>query len=319
MKAVAINGTTYDGLWLGEAGDPVPAMDEVLIGVRAAGVNRADILQRQGHYPPPSGVSEILGLEVAGIVASDAAGWRAGDRVCALLAGGGYASLAVAPAGQLLPLPDDMRFEDAAALPEALATVHYNLIMQAGLKPGETLLVHGGGSGIGTMAIQVAKALGARVACTAGSGAKLAAAQHLGADILINYREEGFAERMRSEGGADVILDIIGAKYLPANVQSLRTGGRIVVIGMQGGRKGELDLARLLSKQGRIHATSLRALSVEDKRAVIDGVRERWWPLVCAGKISAIVDRALPIEQAGEAHRLLEQGQVTGKVVLAIA
>ena len=319
MKALLAKATTHDGLVPGDAPEPVAGPGDVLIDVRAAGVNRADILQRQGHYPPPAGASEIIGLEVAGVVAAAAGAWQAGDRVCALLSGGGYAERVAAPAAQLLPIPDAMSFETAAALPEVLATVHYNLLMQAGLCAGETLLVHGGGSGIGTMAIQVAKAIGARVACTAGSAAKLEAARALGADILINYREDDFAEVMKGEGGADVILDIIGAKYLPANVRALRTGGRIVVIGLQGGRKGELDLAQLLGKQGRIQATSLRALPAADKAAIIAGVRERWWPLVSAGELRAIVDRTLPFDQGGEAHRLLEQGEVTGKVILQVA
>lgn len=322
MKAVVVDGSGGpDQLRVGEIQAPEAREGEVLLEVRAAGVNRADILQRQGLYPPPKGASEIIGLEASGTVLAAPAGtsWAVGDRVCALLSGGGYAERAAVPASQLLPIPPDMRFEAAAALPEALCTIWYNLVLRAGLAAGETLLVHGGGSGIGTMAIQVGKALGARVACTAGSAAKLEAARSLGAEILINYREDDFAARMRAEGGADVILDIIGAAYLASNVSALRTGGRLVVIGLQGGRIGELDLAALLMKQGRVEATSLRALSAEKKAEVVAGVRADFWPFVEAGKLVPVIDRTLPLEQAAEAHRLIEASAVTGKIVLALA
>ena len=322
MKAVIVDGPGGpDQLRVEEIQAPEAGEGEVLLEVRAAGVNRADLLQRQGLYPPPKGASEIIGLEASGIILAAPQGgqWGVGDRVCALLAGGGYSERAAVPAAQLLPMPPNMGFEAAAALPEALCTVWYNLVLQAGLTAGETLLVHGGGSGIGTMAVQVARAMGARVACTAGSAAKLEAARSLGADILINYREDDFAARMRSEGGADVILDIIGAAYLASNVSALRTGGRLVVIGLQGGRTGELDLAALLMKQGQIAATSLRALSAEKKAEVVAGVRSDLWPLVEAGKLVPVIDRILPLDQAAEAHRLIEAGAVTGKIVFALA
>ena len=322
MRAVIADGPGGpDQLRVTDISAPEPKESEILLEVHAAGVNRADILQRQGLYPPPRGASDIIGLEVSGIVlaAPGDGPWQAGDRVCALLSGGGYAERAAVPAAQLLPLPAGLGFEAAAALPEALCTIWYNLVLRAGLAAGETLLVHGGGSGIGTMAIQVARALGARVACTAGSAAKLEAARALGADVLINYREEDFAVRMREEGGADVILDIMGAAYLAGNVSALRTGGRLVVIGLQGGRTGELDLAALLMKQGRIEATSLRALPPEKKAQVVAGVRRDLWPLVEAGKLLPVVDRVLPLDRAAEAHHLIEASAATGKIVLAVA
>lgn len=320
MKAVIVKAPGGpEQLMLGQAPSPEARDGEVLVDIHAAGVNRADILQRQGHYPPPPGTSEILGLEISGVVATNGTDFAVGDRVCALLAGGGYAGQATVPEGQLLRMPDGMSFEAAAALPEALCTVYYNLVLRAGLKAGEMLLIHGGGGGIGTMAIQVAKALGARVACTAGSAAKLDAAAALGAEILINYRDEDFVERIGAAGGADVILDIIGAKYLPGNVRALRRGGRLVVIGLQGGRKGELDLAQLLAKQGCVHATSLRALPAVDKAAIVAGVRADLWPLVAEGRIRPVVDQALPLESVAEAHRRIESGQVTGKLVLSVA
>ena len=302
-----------------ECGAPGPGQGEVLIHVAAAGVNRADILQRQGHYPPPPGASDILGMEVSGTIAAlgdGVTGWQIGDRVCALLAGGGYAEQAVVDASQLLPVPDAHDLVAAAALPEALCTVWYNLVLTAGLREGELLLVHGGGSGIGTAAIQCARALGARVACTAGSAAKLETAAALGAEVLINYREDDFVARVRAEGGADVILDIMGAAYLPRNVDALRANGRIVVIGLQGGRKGELDLAKLLSKQGRILATTLRGLPLAKKAEIVAGVRRDFWPLVESGAYRAVIDQVLPLADAATAHRRIEASDVTGKLLL---
>lgn len=322
MRAINVKtpGGT-EGLEMVNIAAPVPAADEVLIDIAAAGVNRADILQRQGHYPPPPGASPILGMEVSGTIAqlgSDVQGWQVGDRVCALLAGGGYAGQAVVDAGQLLAVPDAMDLVEAAALPEALCTVYYNLVMQADLKRGELLLVHGGGGGIGTAAIQFARAMGARIACTAGSEEKLATAAGLGAEILIPYREEDFVARIREQGGADVILDIMGAAYLSRNVDALRANGRLVVIGLQGGRKGEVDLAKLLAKQGRILATTLRGLPLAKKAEIVAGVRREFWPLVENGEYRAVIDRVLPLTSAAEAHRLIEASAVTGKLLLKI-
>jgi putative PIG3 family NAD(P)H quinone oxidoreductase len=323
MKAISVaEGNGPESLVLRETSDPACGDGEVLVAVEAAGVNRADILQRQGHYPPPAGASAILGLEVSGtVVAIGTAveGWRIGDRVCALLNGGGYAERVAVPAGQLLPAPSGLSLADAAALPEALCTVFHNLFLKADLQPGETLLVHGGASGIGTAAVQFAKAHGVRVACTAGSAEKLAAARSCGADILIDYKQEDFAERLRAEGGADVILDIIGAKYLARNVDALKVGGRLVVIGLQGGRKAELDLARLLAKQGSVFATSLRALDEAGKGRIVAGVRQRFWPLVEDGRYRPVIHETLPFADAARAHARIERGDATGKILLQVA
>ncbi len=312
-----------DVLGWAEVPDPVPGPGEVLLEVRAAGVNRADCLQRQGHYPPPPGASQILGLECSGTVRAmgpGVSGWQVGDEVCALLAGGGYAEQVVVPAGHLLPRPEGVSLVEAAALPEATATVWSNVFMLAGLQPGETLLVHGGGSGIGTTAIQLAKAAGAKVVVTAGSERKLAACAELGADVGINYREQDFVEQVHaatSGRGADVILDIVGAAYLGRNVAALATEGRLVVIGLQGGRRGELDLGALMAKRAAVLSTSLRARTDAAKTTIIASVREHVWPLVADATLRPIVDRVLPMTQAGEAHRVLDSSEHIGKVLLA--
>ena len=306
-----------------EVPDPAPGPGEVLLDVAATAVNRADTLQRQGQYPPPAGASEVPGLECSGRIAAlgeGVAGWQVGDQVCALLAGGGYAEQVVVPAGQLLPVPDGLSLEEAAALPETVCTVWSNVFMLAGLQPGETLLVHGGGSGIGTTAIQLATALGARVAVTAGSAAKLDRCRELGAQILVNYREQDFVAAVReaTDGrGADVVLDIMGAAYLGRNVDVLAVNGRIVVIGLQGGRRGELDLGALMAKRGAVLATGLRARPAEEKAAIVASVREHVWPLVADGTVRPIVDTVLPMSQAAEAHRQLEASEHIGKIVLA--
>jgi putative PIG3 family NAD(P)H quinone oxidoreductase len=303
--------------------DPVPGPGEVLIEVAAAGVNRADIMQRQGFYPPPPGASEYPGLECSGAIAAlgpDVTGWQVGDEVCALLAGGGYAELVAVPAGQLLTLPGNVGVVHAAGLPEVACTVYANVFMHAALAPGETLLVHGGASGIGTMAIQLAHARGARVACTAGSAAKLERCRELGADLAISYRDEDFTEaidQFTGGHGADVILDIIGAAYLPRNVAALATGGRLVVIGMQGGATGELDLGMLLRKRASVFAASLRARPTPEKAAIVAAVRDHVWPLVDAGQVKPVIDRILPFDQAAEAHRLVDASEHVGKVLLA--
>ncbi|WP_312719188.1 NAD(P)H-quinone oxidoreductase [Mobilicoccus sp.] len=313
-----------DALVLAEVEDPTPAAGEVLVDVVAAGVNRADLLQRQGHYDPPPGSSPYPGLEVSGRISAlgeGVEGWSVGDEVCALLVGGGYAAKVAVPAGQLLPVPSGLSLVEAAALPEVACTVWSNVVMTAGLAEGETLLVHGGGSGIGTMAIQIARALGARVAVTAGSPGKLDACRDLGADILIDYKEEDFVEALKAatDGhGADVILDVIGAKYLPRNVAALATGGRLVIIGMQGGVKGELPIGLLLAKRGAVHATSLRARPLEEKSAIVAAVREHVWPLVERGEVRPIIDRTLPLAEVREAHRVLDESSHIGKVLLTV-
>ena len=295
---------------------------EVLIEVAAAGVNRADIGQRQGHYPPPAGASPVPGLEVSGIiraVGSGVSGWAAGDRVCALLAGGGYASLAVASAAQLLPVPDSLDLIDAAGLPEAIATVWSNVHLTAALRAGETLLVHGGSSGIGTIAIQLARAFGSLVAVTAGSAAKLAACERLGAEILIDYRREDFAERLAqlTEGrGVDVILDSIGGSYLERNLRSLAPRGRLVNIANLSGETGTLDFALLTRKWLTLHGSTLRARPAAEKNDILASVRENVWPLVTTGQVVPVIDSRFALADAALAHERMESSDHIGKLLL---
>ncbi len=293
-----------------------------MIEVAASAVNRADLLQRQGFYPPPPGASDILGLECSGRIAQvgpEVEGWQVGDEVCALLAGGGYATRVVVPAGQVMPVPEGVDLVTASALPEVACTVWSNVFMVAGLQPGETLLVHGGAGGIGTFAIQLATALGARVLATAGSEEKLRVCRDLGAEVAINYREQDFVDEVRAatDGrGADVVLDNMGAKYLARNVDALATEGRLVIIGMQGGTKGELDIATLLRKRGAVIATALRSRPVEGKSAICASVVEHVWPLVADGRVRPIVHTAFPLEEAAAAHAAMEAGENIGKILL---
>ncbi|MCE3029656.1 NAD(P)H-quinone oxidoreductase [Streptomyces sp. CMSTAAHL-2] len=305
-----------------EVPDPVAGEGEVLVEVVASAVNRADVLQRQGFYNPPPGASPYPGLECSGRIAAigpGVSGWTVGDEVCALLAGGGYAQKVVVPAGQLLPVPAGVDLVQAAALPEVACTVWSNVFMISHLRPGETLLVHGGSSGIGTMAIQLAKAVGAKVAVTAGTKEKLERCAELGADILINYREQDFVaevEEATGGAGADVILDNMGAKYLDRNVRTLAINGRLAIIGLQGGAKSELNIGALLHKRAAVTATSLRARPVEEKTAIVAAVREHVWPLLAAGRVRPVVDRELPMARAAEAHRVVEESGHIGKVLL---
>ncbi|MGL4743569.1 MAG: NAD(P)H-quinone oxidoreductase [Dermatophilaceae bacterium] len=307
-----------------ELPDPGAGPGEVLVQVAAAGVNRADVMQRLGVYAPPPGESEVPGLEVSGTVVALGAGvegWSPGDEVCALLAGGGYAELVRVPAGQVLPVPPGIPLADAAGLPEAACTVWSNVFMTANLVAGETFLVHGGSSGIGTMAIQLARDAGARVAVTAGSTAKLAACRELGAEILVNYREEDFTAQLREATGgrgADVILDTIGGAYLPRNVAALATGGRLVVIGLQGGIRGELDLGTLLGKQASITATSLRSRPAPTKAGIVAAVHEHVWPLLANGRVRPVIHSRYPLADAVRAHREIEASSHIGKVLLTI-
>jgi putative PIG3 family NAD(P)H quinone oxidoreductase len=302
--------------------DPVPGVGEVLIEVAASAVNRADLLQRAGFYPPPAGASDILGLECSGRIAAlgdGVTGWDLGDEVCALLAGGGYAERVVVPAGQVLPVPKGVDLVSAAGLPEAVCTVWSNVFMGAGLQPRETLLVHGGAGGIGTTAIQLAKALGARVVATAGSPEKVARCRDLGADAAINYRTEDFVERLSeitAGHGADVILDNMGAAYLGRNLDALAVNGRLVVIGLQGGVRGELDLGRLMGKRAAILATGLRARPVAEKAAIVASVRQHVWPLTESGTLTVVADQRFPMAEAAAAHRLVESSGHVGKVLL---
>ncbi len=307
--------------WM-EVPDPEPGPGEVLIDVAASAVNRADLLQRQGFYPPPPGAPPYPGLECSGRVAATGpgvTGWRAGDEVCALLAGGGYAQRVSVPAGQVLPVPKGLDVISAAALPEAACTVWSNVFQVGGLAPGETILVHGGASGIGTLALQLARVRGARVLCTAGSPEKLARCAELGADRAISYKDEDFVaavDDFTGGGGADVILDIMGASYLARNVESLASGGRLVVIGLLGGARAELDLRVLQLRRASVHATTLRSRPLAGKAAVVAEVREHVWPLVEAGKVTPVIDRVLSMKDAAAAHRVIEAGAHIGKVLL---
>ena len=304
-----------------------PGIDEVLIEIFAAGVNRADLLQAAGNYPPPPGASDILGLEVSGRIGAVGDGvseWIVGQEVCALLAGGGYAESVIVPAAQVLPVPPGVTLHDAAALPEVACTVWSNLVMAAHLAPGEVLLVHGGASGVGSHAIQVAKQLGAVVAVTAGSDAKLDLCRQLGADIAINYRDDDFVEHIRraTEGrGADVILDIMGAGYLDRNLDVLAADGRLVIIGMQGGVKGELNIGKLVGKRLQVIGTALRARPVggpHGKGDIVAAVVESVWPMIADGRVRPVIGARFPLAEAQEAHRALASGEVSGKILLTV-
>lgn len=306
--------------------DVTPGPGEVLLRVTAAGVNRADLLQAAGNYPPPPGASEIIGLEVSGVIESLGTGLEGteltrGQQVCALLAGGGYAEFVAVPAGQVLPAPVGVPLEHAAGLPEVACTVWSNVVMTAGLAPGRLLLVHGGASGIGTHAIQVARALGSRVAVTAGSANKLELCAELGAELTIDYHNQDFVEVIRDAGGADVILDIMGASYLDRNIDALATDGRLVIIGMQGGVKGELNIGKLLAKRGGVFATGLRGRPVDGpagKAEIVAQVRDEVWPLIADGQVRPVIGAEFPISQAQAAHELLESGDVSGKIILRV-
>lgn len=310
-----------DVLEIRTVADPEPGPGEVVIDIAAAGVNRPDIMQRKGSYPPPPGASEIFGLECAGVVSEvgpDVERWQIGDEVCALLISGGYADKVAVPQGLLLPVPAGLSMVEAASFPEVLCTVWSNVFMVAALQPGETFLVHGGAGGIGTAAIQLAKALGARVVTTVGSADKADAVKALGADLAINYRERDFAADLREfhPDGADVILDNIGAKYLGRNLESLAMQGRLVVIGFQGGIKGEIDLSLLARRRGALISTLLRPRPADQKAAIIASVEEAAWPLVANGSVKPIVHATVPLEEAARAHRIVEESSHIGKIVL---
>jgi putative PIG3 family NAD(P)H quinone oxidoreductase len=325
MRAVVCDGHgDTDVLRWAEVDDPEPAAGEVLIDVVASAVNRADLLQRMGFYPPPAGISDVLGLECSGRIralGSGVIGWSVGDEVCALLAGGAQAERVAVPAGQCMPVPHGVDLETAGGLPEVACTVWSNLVQIAELAAGDVLLVHGGSSGIGTMAIQVGKALGATVVTTASSPAKLARCRELGADVGVNYKHDDFVEAVREatdDGGADVILDIVGAAYLERNTEVLASGGRLVCIGMQGGSRGELDLGALLRKRGSIHATSLRGRPLTEKAAICRAVVEGLWPLIADGRVRPIVEASYSMERVAEAHQLVAESGHVGKVLLTV-
>ena len=301
---------------------PTAGPGQVLVDVVAAGVNRADVMQRKGFYDPPPGASPYPGLEVSGRVAALGEGvdsFTVGDEVCVLLEGGGYAERVAAPAGQVLPKPANVDLVDAAGLAEVACTVWSNVFMTANIQPGQWLLVHGGSSGIGTMAIQLAKAVGAHVAVTAGSQAKLDFCRELGAEVLVNYTDQDFVDELRAANnnhGADVILDNIGAKYLAKNVDALAVNGRLVTIGLQGGRKAELDLGKLMSKRGAVIATTLRARPAAEKAAIVAAVREHVWPLIESGHVRPVINSRYSLDRAADAHREMEASTHIGKILL---
>ncbi|MEN0103546.1 MAG: NAD(P)H-quinone oxidoreductase [Curtobacterium sp.] len=315
---------TYDehALSLTDLPDPTPSDGEVLVEVAAAGVNNADLQQRQGNYPPPPGASEILGLEVSGTIralGNGVSGWAVGDRVCALLAGGGYATHVVVPATQLLPVPDGVDLVEAAALPEAACTVYSNIGMLAGLRPGQTLLVHGGTGGMGSHAVLWAKALGATVIATSGGDRKVAASRALGADLVIDHRSEDFvacALDFTDGRGVDVVLDVVGPDYLARNLEVLAPNGHVAVIASGSGTEAPLPFGLLMRKRATISGTTLRARPLAEKAAIVEAVRYNVWPFVADGRVRPVVDAVLPLAEAGEAHRRMAAGEVIGKLLL---
>lgn len=323
VRAVTISATGRSGkLSLSTISDPVPEIGEVLVNVAAAGVNRADLLQRAGHYPPPAGAPDWPGLEISGEISRvgpGVSGWGVGDRVVALLDGGGYADQVRVRATQVLPAPRGVDLVDAAALPEAACTAWDNLVTVGGLRAGEWVLIHGGSGGVGTTALQIATALGARVATTAGGAERAARCADLGADLAIDHREQDFVALVREASGgagADVVLDVVGAAYLTDNVRVLARGGRLVVIGLQRGRRGELDLATLMSRRATVTGTTLRSRPAAEKAAVVTAVRDHVWPMVDDGRVRPLIHARIPLAEAQRAHDLLESGDVFGKVLL---
>ena len=304
-------------LALAEGTRPVPGPGEVLIRVEAAGVNRPDAVQRAGKYPPPPGASPVLGLEVAGSIAAAApdSGWREGDHVCALVPGGGYAEYCVAPGVQCLPVPRGISMQEAAGIPETFFTVWANVFQLGHLAAGERILVHGGTSGIGTTAIQLARAFGATVFATAGSDAKCRVAEQLGAERAINYRELDFAKEFRD---IDLVLDMVGAAYTPRNLQVLGMGGRLVQIAVQQGAEATVNLARIMQKRLTVTGSTMRPRPIAEKGEIARELHARVWPLVESREVKVLVDRVFPLAEAAEAHRYLESGAHIGKLILAL-
>lgn len=318
MTAIAVEGGKGPASALKPVQSPVPqpAEGQILIRVRAAGVNRPDIVQRLGMYPPPPGASETLGLEVAGQVARAAGRWKVGDKVCALLGGGGYAEYAVCDARHALPMPADLSYEEAAGLPETVFTVYANVFEHGALKPGETLLVHGATSGIGVTAIQMGKAAGAKVIATARGADKAKAALALGADVAVDTTAEEFAAVAKAQGGVDVVLDMVGGDYFPRNLDALNTGGRIVYIAAQAGGEISVPVFRIMQKRAVITGSTLRPRHADEKARLAAEVERVVWPWIAAGKVKPQVDRTFPLEEAAAAHAHLEGGAHVGKVIL---
>lgn len=323
MKAIVIKKPgPADVLEYGDAPDPTPKADELLVRVHGTAVNRADILQRLGLYPPPPGASEILGLEIVGEVAQPAGHWKKGERVMAVVAGGGYAQYATVPAAQAMPIPENLNYEQAAAIPEAFQTAFLNLFVLGKLKQGETALIHAGASGVGTAAIQLAKAAGARVFVTAGSDEKLKFCRDLGAELAIHYKQEKFSERVLAatdRKGVDVILDFVGAPYWNDNLAALARFGRLMLIGFLGTTKGELDLGPLLQKALTVSATTLRRLPGPQKEELIKALSDFALERFARGELKPVVDSVYPLEKAADAHRHMEANRNLGKIVLRVS
>lgn len=323
MLAIVVGGDPARSLRWQETAEPAPPpAGHVLVEVAATAVNRADLLQRAGRYPPPPGASAILGLELAGRIArlgAGVAGWSAGDRVCAIVAGGAYAERCLVPAGSLMRVPDRLSLTEAAAAPEAFLTAFVNLFREAELRAGESVLIHGGASGVGTAAIQLARCAGARVAVTARDGRKLAACRRLGAELAIDHTRQDFAAEVRAAwGGVNVVLDIIGAAYLERNLRALAAGGRLVLLATLGGAAGAVDLAELMRRRLRLIGSVLRSRSDEEKAAITAGFARRFLPLFAAGRLRPVIDRTMPIRRAGDAHALVDRFENVGKVVLSV-
>jgi NADPH2:quinone reductase len=320
MTAIAVEGGRgpAEALKAEQIARPVPGPGQILIKVEAAGVNRPDLIQRMGAYPPPPGAPDTLGLEVAGEVIEGAGRWKAGDRVCALLGGGGYAEYAVVDARHALPIPAGFTAVEAAALPETVFTVFANVFEHGGLKAGETLMVHGATSGIGATAIPMAKAAGARVIGTSRGASKTAEALKLGADIAVDVTAQDFAEVAKADGGCDVILDMVGGDYFSKDLDAIKTGGRIVFIAAQGGGEVPLQIFRLMQKRAVVTGSTLRPRDADEKARLAAAVEATVWPWIAAGQLRPVIDRTYPLAQAGEAHAALERGEVVGKVVLTL-
>ena len=325
MKAIVVQEEKdgYPLVWQ-EVESPSYGPNEVLVDIYASALNRADLSQRRGKYPPPPGASDIMGLEMAGVIAAVGArvtNWQVGDRVCALLPGGGYAEQVNVPADMLMPIPDNWSFEQAAALPEVFFTAYLNLFMEGSLEPGETVLIHGGASGVGTAGIQLAHQAGCRVLITAGADEKLAACRDLGADLTINYKEEDFVERIRTytnNAGVDLILDMVGADYFERNLNLLNPYGRLVFISTLSGAKTELDIRKLMGKRLRLIGSVLRARPPAEKVVIKERFMAQFWPALLNGSIKAIIDSVYPIEKTEEAHHYMAENKNIGKVILKI-
>ncbi len=325
MKAIVVKTDQKDRpLAWEEVPSPTYGPEEALVEVHATALNRADLMQRAGKYPPPPGAPDILGLEMAGRIAAlgaNVTGWQVGDRVFALLPGGGYAQEVTVPSQMLMPIPNDWSYEQAAAVPEVFYTAFVNLFMEVGLQAGETTLIHGGASGVGTAAIQLARQAGCPVFITAGTDEKTAYCEKLGAELAINYKKEDFAERIldyTGGGGVDVILDIVGAAYLERNIRLLKLKGRLVFIAMLSGAKTEINLGALQGRRLRLVGSVLRPRSLEEKVEIKERFMERFWPQLLDGTIQPIIDSVYPIEQANEAHQRMSENKNIGKIILTV-